>query len=356
MFQGLTLLALCVYAKAYKFLFRIQHLAGIILFVLVAGSYFYVYSKRVDPSVMIVNLFIDSVQKSAVGGDSKGRLYHVFTYPYMLLKLFTPWVLLLLLLSKKQHFSIFNNPLVKFSFLFIVFNIGLYWITGKARLRYVYMFVPFAMNIFVHLYDQFNQRNPGLINKYIKRLGVLFFLLFGGLFLTPFFFKINGWFFALLCISFFLFLIACFRFSYEKIWLVVFGVLLVRLSYSIVGIPVQNEGLMDYKPPMAAISEKAKGQPVFFYLPADTLKLDIVTIDTLYKWKKGKVLVPSSLFHQIPYYYYRSSRQILQYDTLITPGRIYISYDSLVRNENVERLFATSISKKNDTLVLFRKR
>jgi 4-amino-4-deoxy-L-arabinose transferase-like glycosyltransferase len=354
MFQGLTLVALCVHARSIKLLFKPQQFAGIALFVLCAGSYFYAYSNYGDPSVMLTNIVNESLKKSAVGEESAGRLYKIISYPGLLFKLLAPWCLILLVLLKPKRFTFFDSPLVRFSFLFIVFNIGIYWITGVGKLRYIYMFIPFAMNIFVYLYGQFEQRNPGLFNKYLKYAGIIFCLVLGGIVVLPFFYEMNFWLVAGSAIMFLFFLIAYFKQNDHRIWLFVTGLILIRLIYAAIGIPIQSKGSFDFKPMMASMAQKANGQPVSFFLPADTLKLDIVVGDTLVKWKKDPIVVPPFLFHQIPYYYYRSSGSIMQYDTAITTGKTYISYDSLLKNKEIERIFAAFDKRAKDSLVLFR--
>ena len=119
-FQGLTLAALCVYARSARIFFKPQHLVGILFFIIVAGSYFYAYSFRGDPGIMLVNIVNESLKKSAVGEESVGKWHKILSYPILLFKLLAPWCLLLLVLFKRQRFKLFDNPLVKFSFLFLV--------------------------------------------------------------------------------------------------------------------------------------------------------------------------------------------------------------------------------------------
>ncbi len=353
-FQGLTLAALCVHAKSVRLLFRPQHMVGLVVFVLVAGSYFYAYSKHSDPLIMLVNIVNESLKKSAVGEESLGRLHKILSYPFLLFKLLAPWCLILLVLLKRQRFRMFDNPLVKFSFLFIVFNIGLYWITGIAKLRYIYMFVPFAMNIFVYLYSQFEEQHRGLINKYLKYTGAIFCLLLGAIVMLAFFFPVNAWLVAGSVIILSVFLFVFFREQDQRIWLFVTGMVLLRLVYAVIGIPVQQKGMFDYRPVMATVTEKANGQPLLFYMPADTLNLDIVVGDTLFRWKKDPVAVPPFLLHQLPYYYHRFSGGIMQYDSGLSPGKTYISYRSLLKDKEIDKIYTTFDKRMRDSLVLFR--
>jgi 4-amino-4-deoxy-L-arabinose transferase-like glycosyltransferase len=354
MFQGLTLVALGVYARSIKLLFKPQQFVGIAVFVVCAGSYFYAYSNYGDPSIMLTNIVNESLKKSVVGEESVGRFYKIASYPWLLLKLLAPWVFILLVLFKRQRFTFFDNPLVKFSFLFIVFNIWIYWITGMPKLRYIYRFVPFAMNILVHLYDQFEKMTPGLLHKYLKYAGIIFCLVFVGIMLLPFFFEIDLWLIVGSAIIFLFFLIAFFKQSSQRLWLMIVGVVLTRLVYSAVGIPLQSKGIIDYRPMFATMAQKANGEPVSLFLPVDTLKLNIVIGDTLLRWKKQSVHIPPFLFPPAPYYFYRYSGTVLKYDTILSAGKTYISYDSLLKNRQIERIFSAYDKRTNDSLVLFK--
>jgi 4-amino-4-deoxy-L-arabinose transferase-like glycosyltransferase len=354
LFQGLTLAALCVHARSLRLFFKPHHLAGIVLFVLITGTYFYSYSKSGDPAIMLVNIVNESLKKSAVGEESVGRLYKIASYPGLLFKLLAPWCLVLLLLFKGKRWKLFDNALVKFSFLFIVFNIGVYWITGIAKLRYIYMFVPFFMIIFVHLYRQFEQRHPGLVNKYLKYLGFIFILLLASILVLPFFVKVDLWITLGAAVILAFFLIAYFKRNDNRVWFFVSAIVLIRLIYAAIGIPLQQKGMFDYRPMMESVVQGSGGQQVRFYLPPDTLNLDIRAGATLYKWKKSAVVVPPFLIHQIPYYYYRFSGQVMQYDTVLKPGNTYISYKSHVDSASLDILETAYDKRARDTLILFR--
>ena len=354
MFQGLTLAALCVHAKSIRLLFRPQHLAGILLFVLVAGSYFYAYSRHGDPSIMLINIVNESLKKSAVGEESVGRLHKILSYPVLLFKLLAPGCLVLLVLFKRQRYTLFDNPLVKFSLLFFLFNIGVYWFTGIAKLRYVYMFVPFAMNIFVHFYAQFEKRNPGLFDKYLKYAGVVFGIALAGVLALPFFFEINIWSVIGSAILLLVFLVNYFRLADHRIWFFITGMILLRLVYAAIGIPIQSKGMADYRPIMANVAAKSDGERVHFYLPPDTLNLDVEVGAKFHKWDKPPVIVPPFLIHQIPYYYHCYSGKVMQYDTAILPGKVYLSYRSLLKNKEISEFYQAFDKRTKDSLVLFR--
>ena len=354
-FQGLTMVAVCIQTRSIKILFKPQQFIGLALFVAVAGSYFYAYSLRQSPSAMWMNLIIESVKKTGAARESAGKLYKIATYPLLALKLLLPWALLFLLLLKKQRFTFFDNPLVKFSFLFIVLNIGVYWFTGVPELRYIYMFTPFVMNIVVHLYDQFQKQNPGVIEKYLKYAAIIFFILLGGVIALPFFYKEVIWQVVLIAGILALFLFLFLKYKSYRLWLLITGIILMRLTYAVVGIPVQMKGLIDYRNSMITFAEKNNNQSLNFWMPVDTINMDVVLAGKMiYKWKKDPVIVPSYLFYEVPYYYYRATGKLMKFDTTAVTGQTYIAHQDRLLKHGITSFYAQYDRRQKDSACLFR--
>ena len=117
-FQGLTLVALCVFNRSVKLFFSWQHLVGILAFSGIVGAYLFALSFYTSPKWLLINLLNESLLKSAVGEKSERLWRKIFVYPFSFLKLLLPWSLLFLLLLKKHSYKLFGDPLVKFSILF----------------------------------------------------------------------------------------------------------------------------------------------------------------------------------------------------------------------------------------------
>ena len=215
------------------------------------------------------------------------------------------------------------------------------------------MFVPFAMNIFVHLYGQFEQQNAGLIDKYLRYATGFFYILLAAVIALPFIMEVNTWMIIGSAIILSVFLITYTSQSSHRLWFFIVGIILARLLYSGIGIPLQHKGMFDYRPMMASVVRNADGQPVKFYLPADTLKLDIELGTTIHKWKKEPIIIPPFLIHQIPYYYYQFGGELMQYDTSLRSGNLYVSYKSFFEPDRSNVLSADYDKRAQDTLVLF---
>jgi hypothetical protein len=151
----------------------------------------FAFSFYSSPQRLVINLLNESFLKSAVGEHSERLLKKVFVYPFSFFKLLLPWSLLLLLLFKRHSYRLFNNPLVRFSVLFIVFNLWIYALTGRPILRYVYAFIPFAFNIIVSIFWKANEEHPALIEKIFKYAGYVFICVLAGLMALPFFVNVS---------------------------------------------------------------------------------------------------------------------------------------------------------------------
>ena len=104
LFQLLTLVALCIYARSIKIIFKPQHIAGITSFLLLSFLFLYAYSFYNSPAVLLLNLLKETLLKSAMGQESVGKFYKIFTYPLMLLRVIGPMVPVTTLLIKETSF------------------------------------------------------------------------------------------------------------------------------------------------------------------------------------------------------------------------------------------------------------
>jgi len=355
LFQGLTLAALCVYNRSVRILFHWAHFVGIALLGVLVGSYFYVYSFYGQADKFFVNLLKESLNKSAVGENRQALWKKTLMYPAEFLKLLLPWSLFLFFLIRKTKLKLRHTPLVYFALLFILFNIPVYWFTGKPKMRYVYMFIPFALMILTSLYASFRERYPEVVQKVLHYMFILFALVLAGLIILPFLKDVNEV-AAGICIL----LLAGYLVIYRRLTIrygiicFVMGLALVRLVYAVVLIPVRYEAReIKYDQEMENIADANDNRPLSFYKKPDTLDLDmdleIVDIN------EGKLPVIPDIAYEMPHYYYLSSGQIMQYDTILRPGQSYIGYRSDVRQLNPEVLYSFKDKyQRNEEVILFR--
>jgi 4-amino-4-deoxy-L-arabinose transferase-like glycosyltransferase len=353
-FQGLTMLAFCVFSRSLRVVFRWQHLAGIALFVAVVGGYLYAYSFYSSPTKLLANLLRESFIKSAVGENSDKLLKKTISYPTLFLKILMPWALLLLLLLKKHSFRVWQNPLIRYSLLFVLFNIPVYWFTGIPKTRYIYMFIPFCMIAFAWIYYKTKEEHPALVAKVEKYMVIVFFILLAGLIAAPFIVSLNYTWLALAIAALLVYLFAYGKMKGNQIWYFAGGLVLARLIYALLFIPVQTAGLkVKYRDLMAAMAKANNYEATKVYKKAQPLAVEIdlkftrLRFDTIY--------ASPPLAYQMPYYYYQQTGKLVIYDTVVRPGQTYIGLLPEVRMMNPEILYQfRDKHQHNDTILLFR--
>ena len=351
-FQILTLVSICHYSKSIKVLWRPSHFLGILLFVVLTGTYLHFYSQYNSSQRLLINLLNESLIKSGIGDFSNQLFDKAVGYPFLLFKLLAPWSLLLLFLNKRIWKEALKIPFIRFSFLFIVYNIWVYWLTGQPKARYIYMFVPFAVTIFSFIYWEVSKTKIFILDRSLKYLGTIFFLVLLVVLVLPFFAAVSSSTVVVLSILLFVFLNFYFRVSVNRIWLFITGIILCRLIYSALIIPVQNEKMANYSPDIKKAAEKLHLQPVTFWAPP---RQYLVAINTkLYFRKFETVALPPLLYAQVPYYYYKYTGQLVYYDTALVKGKNYLSFQSDIGNKTVDSIFSFENRKQPGSLIFYR--
>jgi hypothetical protein len=296
----------------------------------------------------------EALDKSIVGDYPEKLLGKVIEYPFTFIKILLPWSLLLLLLFRKQRFSFWSYPFVRFSLLFILLNIPVYWFTGHPRMRYSYVFLPFCMTILSFLFLELRTTYPLLVKKVFKWFMILFLGIFGFVLISPVLIRVD---FTLYAIS--LFAIGLYVYLYKRaiidsVWHFAAGIILLRFLYVSLYLPYWYENLdVNYDKEMNALAARNNFQPVSIYCKADTLDLSINL--KLFKFHFDSVPSIPYLTYQIPYYYYKSSGQMVAYDTTLHDHANYISFRSVVADMPVNILYSFRDKNydENAEIVLF---
>ena len=355
LFQVLTLLALCIFTRSVKILFRWQHLIGILIFLLVAGGYFYIYGLENSSRNYLVNLMKEALDKSIVGDYPEKLWRKVLEYPFSFLKILLPWSLVLLFLFKKQRFSFWSHPFTRFSLLFILLNIPVYWFTGHPRMRYSYVFVPFCLTILSFLFCEFRNAYPAPIQKIFKWCLIIMSGVFGFVLILPILARVDyTWYFiSLSAIGLYLYLHK--KAVINSVWQFATGVILLRFLYVCLYLPYWYENLkVNYDKEMSMLAAKNNFQPVSIYCKPDTLDLSLDL--KLVRFHFDSVPAIPYLTYQIPYYYYKSSGQMVTYDTSLRDHANYISFRSVVADlpVNILHSFRDKNYDENAEIVLFK--
>ena len=353
-FQGFTLVALCVFNRSFKILFRWQHLAGIFIFFFLAGSYLFAFSFYSSPQRLLINLLNESFQKSAVGEQSERLLKKMFLYPFSFLKLLLPWSILLLLLLKKHTYRLFSHPLVRFSILFILFNIWIYALTGRPILRYVYVFIPFSFNVVAYVLWRTNEVYPQLITKIFKYATYIFIGVFTIIIGLPFFLQVSLAWVIILSVLIIGFMIAYRKTAINQVWMFCLGIILLRIIYAALFIPIQQNNIrVNYRNVASSMVKAASGQNVTYWSPPERL---VYGVDLKsWKWNFDSAIAPPRFMnYMLPYYHYYQRGQIMRYDTVLHRGKTYLTKRELLEDKNYLMLWSWYDVRQKAEFVLFR--
>lgn len=351
-FQILTFAALGVFAKSIRPLFRWQHLAGLLLFLLLTGSFFYLYSRHNSPQRLLVNLLNESLIKSAIGERSNKLLDKSIAFPLLFLKLLLPWSLLLLLLFKKIKYQFLQNPVVRFSLLFVLLNLWVYWFTGQPKGRYIYMFLPFACTILTQVYQRFTEAYPAFFDKVLRYFSAIFFLAFIAILALPFLAEVSVAWTVSLAMALALFLVFYLKTSVNRIWQLVGGILLLRLAYAVLLIPIQYREIPNYQRQVAVAAKATRQRPVQYL--SNPVPFSVSLNTQLFEYQMETIQVPPVTSFQIPYYYYKLTGKLLSYDTIPRANVSLFSMASQMNEKPVDTLHVFFDQNMFDRAVFYR--
>ncbi len=159
-FQGLTIISLCIYTKNFKKLFSWQHILSGIVCLLIIGLYFYNYSLyNPDLNGYIATIWDQSSQRTAASVGFWPSVKHIFLFPFEYCGHLFPASLLLVFCFHKNFLKdLWHNSFLKFCVIIFLANIWIYWLSPETRPRYLLMLFPFLFIIWSHAYYIYRER------------------------------------------------------------------------------------------------------------------------------------------------------------------------------------------------------
>lgn len=359
-FQAFTLLGWFIYNRDFKRLFYWQHIAGIVLLFGVAGTYFYIYAQQADVIGLMVRLTKEATQRSGLEGSLLKTLTGTIGFPLLLIQLLLPWSVFVVLFFRADFFEkLKQNRLILFCAVFIACNIPVYWFTGELKNRYVYMFFPFITTLLAYFYTERTTKFYKL-NIAFERLVITGMVLISVAFLALPFLEytkqIPNIFFKAFLFSFIGVTLIWFAIKYvpHRTFFTLLFLVLLRFALPEFYYPVMLTYSKDmgYRKCANDMLKIANGEQIYWaenpYVFVSDLKVGPI------KFKESQHTTAALLAYEIPYYITRSNKMVMQFETSIQPGKLYLTSQQFANGKNVEVLYHMHDNWIQNELVLVR--
>lgn len=358
-FQAFTLLGWMIYNRQFKMLLGIRHIVGLIVLVIISGSYFYLYSQRNDLGPFLLNLFSESSQRTAGENPMSDTIQHLLSFPLSILKLLMPWVFFgIFLFVKDFRKTIKENPFLSFALTFFIANIPLYWLSPGTKDRYIYMFLPFLLSVIAYFYTTKASVLPKR-NKIVESIFLSIFLLVTlGLWTAPYIeqVKIIENIYSLIIP---LFIIGSFivwlyyKRKNQRALIAVLFIVFVRAIFNFVYLPahLKDPGVYTYQKNTKNMIKITGNESVYFtgryytqHASANLMGLGFGEAD---------LKIPPYIPLQLTYYFMLHNKEVVQYERYMEPGKYYFSTLNMIRDQdNYEVLYQFKEKWHNQQAVL----
>ncbi|MCB0686806.1 MAG: glycosyltransferase family 39 protein [Saprospiraceae bacterium] len=153
-FLAFTLIASHLYFRSWKNLLTWQHLAGILSFGLIIGTYLFLFSKY-QPVEKLLQVFVsESTRRTVLEHGIGDSILQIVKFPFEMVYHFLPWsALSVMLLHKNAWKYLQENSFISYTGLIFLANIWIYWTSPEVYPRYLLMFIPLYLGGCLYLYD-----------------------------------------------------------------------------------------------------------------------------------------------------------------------------------------------------------
>lgn len=272
-FQAISLLVWLSISGNFKKLFSLRHLLGILVLLMITGSYYLAYLQTNTLNEALYTLVSESNRLQSSETGLWHWLAHLVTFPFDMLYEFAPWSLLSLLLIKKSiRESIFSKPFYRFCAAIFLSNIIIYWLSADMRARYLFMLFPLVFILGAAAYQQL-EHTPSRWLKTTRIISLI--LIFAGtlsLWFYPFWSEsrqING----VIIITLLSSAIAIWVGRYvikthaHHLAALIIVLLLVRISFNLFNVPARLQSYPDkeYRDGEVKAGQLAANRPVYVW-------------------------------------------------------------------------------------------
>ncbi len=343
-FTGITLLVLLISQKKVKKLFHLSHFIGVIIFILIIGSYYLLYHLKNPGTLQQVfqTLFSESSKRTVVEHSFSDSIFHFFIFPVELFYHFLPWTFLVILFFRKGAIKVIReNNYYTYCGLVFLFNILIYWFSPNVYPRYFFMMVPLIYTLFLALYKHYKSERKDI---YIQIIEIVFFVVifiaFAISLLSPFNDKTEKVPYSVLFLIFSALLYVPLLYFYIKekhvrLIILILSILIFRTTFNLVILKIRESNAWEVacREDAEKIGKKLKTKKLKLY---EDMQID--------GFDEGKLLNYQSMF-----YITRERKKILHRDDGVDENTFYIIFDTYLKNKKFEKYYDLRIKHKKET-------
>ena len=155
-YQAVALLTVFLLEKKFRILVSLKHIAGILLMVIIVGSYYWAYAARNPGEIghLLRIMLTESTQKTVMGTGLWRTVVHLFTFPFEFIYHFLPWTLLAICFFRRDIRTIlFSNPFIKYCLYLFIFNSVIFWLSPDTFARYLFVHATLLFPVLIYLYE-----------------------------------------------------------------------------------------------------------------------------------------------------------------------------------------------------------
>lgn len=177
LFQVLSLGVILFYNKNLRQVLSFKHLAGILIFFGITGSYYYALLSQNPGENYFSILLEESTKRTVIEYGIRPTVVHFFTFPFEQIYHLFPWSFLLIFLFRKRFYKNIRRSwfLSSLSLIFLI-NIPVYWLSVETYPRYLFMLYPILLILVInHYFLEISEK--GLFQSISDRLFLILLLI-----------------------------------------------------------------------------------------------------------------------------------------------------------------------------------
>jgi|GEM_PF-197233 4-amino-4-deoxy-L-arabinose transferase-like glycosyltransferase len=308
-FQAITLLTYFLYTRRFKVLLGLQHMVGIAIFFVCTAGYYTLYftANHITPAVLFTRLLTESTDRTVVKFGFWETVLHFLYYPLEMMYHYAPWLLLMVVLVRRDFFRIVNaHPFVQFNWWVFFANFVIYWTSPQVYARYLFALLPMLFTVVFYVFYTCLPPRNNLRRVLESVLGGVLALCATAMLVLPFVEAASGKVHlaaakAFTCAA----LLGAQAYTYFKqpsyrLPLLVIGLFVIRLGFNWFVIDQRGDYLRQAEKDAATIVNLSQGRPLYLLRGANVGNFDGMSFHIA--TRRNEILAYDSSFSPKAYY------------------------------------------------------